>query len=555
MNSCRKLKIIPLLYAILAALVACNKPANEFSDNGICNITVSCLSGTSINGLTRGLTPEQEAHIDDVNIYAVNPVTGIVRHTHLYTSFTSFSLPSGVWEFYVFANLGYDMGDRSEQDLKALTAATDTENALAEDGRIRMSLHKTVDIAGNISLHLKLVRMAAKVQVGVEVVPDMAGRLEIRNIQICRVPASVRYFGDNDAVAFADYVPQKVAGSTFARTFYLPENLAGTVTEITQPQERSIINAPADATCVVIEALCDGRAVTYYVYPGGNETSDFNIRRNHDYILNVTLCGANPEDIRLATYDLTLADTEGRANVGSAFDTTLDFAAINLKGDVFRFSFRSLKSGCNVSVDGQAVAPGSFATLTAGISASRSFEIQAESAEAGTAQIEFTVSNGRGEKLTRTLTIEFLVPEQIDISPTYSYGLTAKELSSVTSELHASVSFSILVSKPLPAPLTIEFNYRWGSKYTNGDIISDNRHSYTFEAAAGVMGSGVELFNGDKHGEPCPVYNSNLGYYTRHGYTMLSGGSLYITYLSDPPPGYMYNLKPVNVVYRNPVYS
>lgn len=543
----------------LLFLASCTKWAgdSDYADKkDMCRVNI--VFGINASEISsRSLIPEQESEVSDINIYAQHSQTGVVRHLFLSgTTAASLSLPSGMWEFYAFANFGYDMGDRIVQELTALTVATDTEDALAEGSSIRMSLHETVEIAGDVALQLKLVRLAAKVQVNVEVAPAMSERIEIHNIRMCCVPASARYIGDNDAVSFTDYDPHEVAGSAFARTFYLPENLAGTVPEITLPQERSVANAPTNATRIAIEATCDGRPVTYYAYPGGNETSDFNIRHNHDYILNISLYGANPEDMRLSTCDLVLSEPEGRANVGDSFTTTLTFTATNITDNTFDFAFKIQQGRCTVKVDGKQYSPGTFGTVTVGTATTRSFEITVESTgtdEAGTAQIEFTASNRQGENLTRTLIVEFLVPEQIDIYTTYSYGLTAQALNHVENELHASVSFSIVASTPLPGPLTIAFDYRWGSKYTNGDLITDNRYSYTLETAAGVRGSGVELFNGDKQGEPCPVYNSDLGYYTRHGYTMLSGGSLHITYLSDPPPGYVYNLKPVTIVYRNPV--
>ena len=88
---------------------------------------------------------------------------------------------------------------------------------------------------------------------------------------------------------------------TYAGIFYLPENLQGVVSKITDQRDKNLQNAPDRATCILIEGDKDGRAIYYRIYPGENNTSDFNIRRNRHYTINATIQGENILDTRVST--------------------------------------------------------------------------------------------------------------------------------------------------------------------------------------------------------------------------------------------------------------
>ncbi|MCM1249815.1 MAG: DUF4906 domain-containing protein [Alistipes sp.] len=90
---------------------------------------------------------------------------------------------------------------------------------------------------------------------------------------------------------------------SFAKTWYLPENLRGVVATLNSATQKGKENAPEFATCIEVSGdyEMDGKItdVTYRVYPGANAENDFNIVRNHAYTITVTVEGCNPNDIRV----------------------------------------------------------------------------------------------------------------------------------------------------------------------------------------------------------------------------------------------------------------
>ncbi len=108
--------------------------------------------------------------------------------------------------------------------------------------------------------------------------------------------------------------------TTFTFTWYLPENLKGAVDGLTE-SNKGPKNAPAGSTCIEIsgdyttstyvpnEATPDDltdevlattiKDVTYCIYPGQNETTDFNLIRNYSYTITTTIKGISDADTRV----------------------------------------------------------------------------------------------------------------------------------------------------------------------------------------------------------------------------------------------------------------
>lgn len=72
-------------------------------------------------------------------------------------------------------------------------------------------------------------------------------------------------------------------------TAYVPENLRGTTSNTDEKNKNK--DAPAGAICIklYIDSEVDGASYVYTVYPGENNTNDFNIRRNCKYTLTLNL--------------------------------------------------------------------------------------------------------------------------------------------------------------------------------------------------------------------------------------------------------------------------
>lgn len=81
--------------------------------------------------------------------------------------------------------------------------------------------------------------------------------------------------------------------------------MQGSVDTITDQKDKCPENAPACATYlrILAERSADKALVEYIVYPGENNTSDFNVRRNTWHNLELVIRGENEIDNRVLVYD------------------------------------------------------------------------------------------------------------------------------------------------------------------------------------------------------------------------------------------------------------
>ncbi len=549
------IKPVSLLCAAALSLASCSKTIEEGSapGDGGCRVKVTVGMKTDAPAIfTRSISEAQESNIDDLNLFAYHPETGITRHLFLQSAVSaSLRLFAGKWEFYAVANANGDMKDSTVQSLLASTQSVETEEALTRGGTLLMTGYNTMEIGeGAASVHIELERLAVKLRIAVAVAPAMRERISVHSMQARSIPATAKYFGDNNPIRFFDGEAHEVSENAFAHTYYLPENFPGTVSSVARPQDRTPVSAPKGATCFVIEALCDGLPVSYYVYPGENDTSDFNIRRNSLYLLNVTLCGGSPADMRVDAFDMVPDTPVGDVYERQEIPVVLECTANNYAGQTFDIAYRSITGNSHITVNGVSAPSGTLAEGLSGTAIREVFEMTVSSEETGPVAVEFSMTDNEGHTLTRTLSWDIQPARHIVFSPVYTYGMGTRAVSSTENDLLATVSFLFTTSVPLPAPVTVSFDYYWQSRYTSGSDIAENYHSYTLETTAGMRGSGVTLFNAETAGEPIPRYHNN-GFYTRPGYMIVEGGTLIIRSVSDPPPGYVYDINPPRIIYQN----
>lgn len=86
-----------------------------------------------------------------------------------------------------------------------------------------------------------------------------------------------------------------------ALTCYIPENIQLTNNSIQNPWDKTSKNAPARATYIEIKGRCISKNLPakLRIYPGANGTSDFNLKRNGSYVINLDMYFLDPEDPRI----------------------------------------------------------------------------------------------------------------------------------------------------------------------------------------------------------------------------------------------------------------
>ncbi|WP_419522399.1 hypothetical protein [Alistipes finegoldii] len=372
--------------------------------SGTCLVTVTCAPEAQTAVLTRGLSSEEESRIGDVNLYAVNAGTGKVEHRYLHGSeAVPLTLIQGLWRFYAVANCGTDLGPLEAGTVEGLRADMPSHAPGDTDFLLPMAGRTEADISGPASVTLTLERLTARVRLDIRAAAGVEDELTVVDVQPINVPSGVSCFSGDAVGGSGDRPKQECGASAFSAVYYLPENLAGEAPHIVSPGERTHLNAPKDATGFRITALYEGKLVYYHVYPGGNDTSDFNLRRNRRYILGVTIYGTNPEDLRVTTCDLRLTGSFDDVYAGRPVPVNIRFEAENCTGITYDISCRVLSGGAQVTADGMSGTAGTIAAGLSGNAIGRDFGVSVECPLAGPVQVEFTVRDSRGGSLARIL--------------------------------------------------------------------------------------------------------------------------------------------------------
>ena len=248
--------------------------------------------------------------IRDVNLY----LYGDTEYHFYFPSVSSplvFNVLPGNYRSYAIANAGQDLGDKNAFKIQFYETAVDV---MVSSDAIPMTDRGTlaVDGAGRCTpSSLRVTRSAAKIAYTIEVADAVAPSLSLRSVQFCNLPRTIRPFdsGSISSTVEANYYDGEAmpVGNErrTAGTAYLFENLQGSVDTITDQKDKCPENAPACATYlrILAERSTDKALVEYIVYPGENNTSDFNVRRNTWHNLELVIRGENEIDNRVLVYD------------------------------------------------------------------------------------------------------------------------------------------------------------------------------------------------------------------------------------------------------------
>ena len=183
---------------------------------------------------------------------------------------------------------------------------------------------KSVNIKAGVqdlATRLVLTRMVARVELKIKV-KESSG-ITITDYSVKNIPSRSYYIAraSEDAVQTTTAAHWKESGviaasgaTSVSKTFYMFENRRGTKS-ISAQKDKTTANAPAKATYVVIHGLVGAVTVTWTVYLGENNTSDFNIKRNGNYRYDITLNDVAATDTRVV---VDFAGTEDLSSAGTA---------------------------------------------------------------------------------------------------------------------------------------------------------------------------------------------------------------------------------------------
>lgn len=106
------------------------------------------------------------------------------------------------------------------------------EAALETGSALPLSAKTSFSVQAATTVPVVLRRIVACIELNLSVAPQLRERIAPRSVRILSAPLLAAYFADNapsEDDAVTDYAPRSITGHSYNGTFYVPENLQGTV--------------------------------------------------------------------------------------------------------------------------------------------------------------------------------------------------------------------------------------------------------------------------------------------------------------------------------------
>ena len=257
-----------------------------------------------------------EMAIRDLNLYLYDDNGNVVLHCYQTSATLRLECLPGSYRMRIAANMGRNLGENPTWEDFTVTHADEYDMlpmAYEDDVAIISSADGVLMLPA-----VEVQRCVAKVSYNISVKP---ADIELRSVQLLSVPRSVSVFDMAAAPSdnpddYADCPATELSGQQAAGDCYLLPNLQDLIPSITDQRQKNPENAPANASCLLIRAVRGEKVLAYYVYLGGNNTSDFNVRANVHYRFNISILGDSEVDTRISSYTLHVRDDFDDYNYG-----------------------------------------------------------------------------------------------------------------------------------------------------------------------------------------------------------------------------------------------
>lgn len=330
-----------MAYILCVLAVLCTSCEPEETDAGRqegkeATIRVEVRSEEQVDIATRAVN---ESAVNDLHILIYNSSGELIGQKYQAgsTTVTVNTRSATGCTIYAIANTanmnlfkGYNI--HKEAYLKSMVKTITDVNALTNGTNLPMTGKKagvTINAGTNtLSGTLALTRMAAKVTLkigvkahsGITITQYMIGNLPLSSYYIARpldteAKTDDTKAGDDAGKSWNGTTVNLAAGTTATtKTFYMFENRRGVKTTISKQKDKTQANAPGNATYVTISGKIGTVTATWIVFLGANNTNNFNIKRNCNYTVNITLNDAAVADTRVTVVftgveDLSAAGT------------------------------------------------------------------------------------------------------------------------------------------------------------------------------------------------------------------------------------------------------
>lgn len=298
------MRVLQVFMLLLCFLQGCQK--QEFITQDDCygqesenSSKITFSVGLDADVETKGLLIGYfEYRVSNYNVYCFDTLSGELRRFYSSSSAEqSLWLDNGDWEIFVITNTYADLGDMTRDELYDYSLEFSSESDMLKNYSLVMVYHEIVNISSTQTLPIEVSYYVARFDIDIIFEGDAAG-YSLKGTEIINAPSSCKLFQDNTSSSEGigyDNFTNKYMG------FYVPENLQGVNESITEPEDKNAQNAPEHATYIRLTIESDFKYLTYDYYLGGNEINDFNIRRNVNYQITITITGDDSSDMRITS--------------------------------------------------------------------------------------------------------------------------------------------------------------------------------------------------------------------------------------------------------------
>lgn len=257
-----------------------------------------------------------ETTIRDLNFYLMDKAGRTVIYRYLATTTLRFECPPGVYLMRIAANVGRSLGESADLSRYMVTYQQDYETLpmfYEQETTISCSSGGVVQLPP-----ISVKRFVSKISYNLTVKP---ADMELKSVQLMSVPRTAALFAGDSPVSgnpddYTNGLQTALTGRQAAGFYYMLPNLQGVNTSITDQKQKNADNAPDCASWLLIRATRGSKVLAYSVYLGENNTSDFNVRVNNHYTLNITLLNDNTADTRIAAYTASVYDDYENSSFG-----------------------------------------------------------------------------------------------------------------------------------------------------------------------------------------------------------------------------------------------
>ena len=414
------MKTYLLLILWAAVLCGCSKLARTEDPATAAEIPVCFqIECPKMDEPTKAPTDAQEKTVKDLNLYLFCK-NAAGKDEHIYSAGSANitrKLTVGDYDLFVIANAGGDLGNMTRAQVEQSARTVGGEAALETGSALPLSAKTSFSVKAAMTVPVVLRRIVACIELNLSVAPQQRERIAPRSVQILSAPRLAAYFADNapsEDDAVTDSASRSITGHSYNGTFYVPENLQGTVAGITDPTQKAPDKAPEQATCIHIEAVNQtGRKLDYFIYPGENDPDNFDIRRNRRYIVHATVMGENTIDTRVSTTDVVLGSVKPSYRPDEPLSTELRLLTVNNPDPSYSFSYRIYEGAASeLRIQGRPLAQNTPLPVDFSGSEYR-LPILYTQAAPGEVRIGLSVTDGYGYSVEKELRATYKAPEPI----------------------------------------------------------------------------------------------------------------------------------------------